>query len=289
MANLTSITISPSNPYNLVSTTRVFTATAHFSDAPPSDVSLDPTTIWASSDTAVATISNSGGSKGTATTLTISGSTVISATYGGKTGTTVLRVGLANYTRIVEPTVEDVRIGETVGNAAHNPIRRLTVPSISMFTGGITFQNSDGYAGGPAIGYTTVSGHPGNLTRLYTADEAQPDGYWVELDNTTGFVTMTFNPSQRSVGVVSSVAVDVSGNQILGGGTPVVVQIAGEAFVAATGPINAGDFLGPDSNGKIKMVPFNPASPTPILGYALENFEASFIGRVLMRIQICGE
>lgn len=289
MANLTSITISPANPYILVSTTQAFIATAHFSDAPDATITTDPTTLWASSDTSVATISNSGMTKGTATALTISGSSVISATYGGKVGTTILRVGLANYTRIVEKTVEDVRIGETVLNAAHNPILRLSVPNISMFTGGVTFINTDGYAGGPPIGWTTVSGHPGNFTRLYITNEADQDGYWVQLNNTNNYVTTSFNVNQRNVGVVSSTPVDVSGNPLASGGTPVLVQIAGEAYVAATGPINAGDFLGPDTNGKVKMVTFNPAAPTPILGYALENFAASFAGKVLMRIQICGE
>jgi len=292
MAILEYITISPTNAFNLVSTTRAFTATAHFS-SPTSTLNItsDPATLWTSSDTGVATISNSliPLTKGIATTQTISGSTIISAQYSGEVGTTILKVGLANYTRIVEQTVEGVRVGETSLTAAYNPIRKLTTPNISIFTGGITFLNADAYSAGPKIGWTTVSGHPGNFTNLYMANETQADGYWVQLNSTNGFVTTAFGSLQKNIGVLSSTALDISGNQITGGGTPALVQIAGEAYVAATGPIYAGDFLGPDVAGKVKAITFDPGLPSPILGYALESFEASFLGRVLMRIQICGE
>ncbi len=295
MAILTSITITPSNPFVLVSGTQLFSLIAHF-DFPNPDVVVgtDPTTNWTSSDTAVATITNTHDAfAGLATAQTISGSTIITATYGGKTATTTLRVGLANYSRIVEQTVDGIRDGsafsETSVTAAHNPISRLSVPTISMYSGGVVFSNANANSGGP-IGYTIVSGHPGNFTQLYIANESQLDGYWVQL-NASSYATATFNINQKNLGVVSSVSVDANGNQLLSGGNPVLVQIAGEAYVFATGPINNGDFLGPDdsNSGRVKTVPFNPANPTPILGFALENYGTTFSDKVLMRIQICGE
>ena len=288
MPNLTSITISPSNPFKLVSTTQQFTLTGHYSDASDDPLlGLDSTTVWTSGTPAVATISNAGPSKGTATILTISGSSIITAEYGGKIATTILKVGLANYSRIIEMPVEKIRDGETIGNAAHNPISRLSVPNISMYSGGVTFLNANASAGGP-IGYTTVSGHPGNFTSLYIANEVQQDGYWVQ-QNASGYATTSFSGTQKNLGVVASVSFDASGNQIGYGGNPVMVQIAGEAYVYATSPVVVGDFLGPDTGGKIKYIYFDPQSPTPILGYALENYGLSFPGMVLMRIQICGE
>lgn len=288
MATLTSVTITPANPFILVSNTQLFILTAHFSDAPDDpNAGIDPTTVWSSSDITVATISNTIPTKGVATAQTISGSTIITATYGGKTATTILRVGLANYSRIVEPTVEGVKVGETIANAAHNPISRLSAPIISMFTGGVAFSNANATSGGP-IGYTIVSGHPDNFTQLYIANEQQQVGQWVQL-NSSSYATTSFNVNQKNLGVVSSVSLNSSGNQLTAGGNPSLVQIAGEAYVFATPPINAGDFLGPDINGNVKQVPFDPGMPTPILGFALDGYGATYDGMVLMRIQICGE
>lgn len=289
MATLTSITITPSNPFILVSNSQLFTLTAHFSDAPDDPtVGTSVSTNWSSSDIAVATITNTHDAfAGVATAQTISGSTIITATYGGKTATTILKVGLANYSRIVEPTVEGVKVSETIINAAHNPISRLSAPIISMFTGGVAFTNANAVSGGP-IGYTVVSGHPDNFTQLYIANEQQQVGQWVQL-NSSSYATIAFNVNQKNLGVVSSVSLDSGGNQLTAGGNPVLVQITGEAYVQATAPINAGDFLGPDVSGKVKTVPFDPGMPTPILGFALENYSATFSGMVRMRIQICGE
>jgi hypothetical protein len=288
MANLTSITITPSDPFVLISSTQQFILTAHYSDIPDdSTIGSDPTTTWSSSNTSVATVSTTSPTKGLATTLTISGFTIISATYGGFTSTAILRVGLANYSRIVEPIVEGIRTGETSGNAAHNPILNLTLPMISTFTGGVTFSNANASSGG-AIGYTIVSGNANNPTELYIANEVQQIGKWVQL-NSSGLATTTFNSAQRNLGVVNSTSLDVNGAQLTSGGNPVLVQYLGEEYVFATSPINAGDFLGPDSNGKVKTVPFDPSNPTPILGFAMENYGVSFAGMVKMRIQICGE
>lgn len=277
MATLTSISIAPSNPFSLISSTVSFTATAHFSDTTTSSITTDA--VWTSSDTAVATISNTAGTIGRATTQTISGSTTITATYGGKAGTTVLRVGLANYIRIVEPTVD--------ATSAHNPIQKFSVPNTSMFTGGVVFVNTTNVS--TQIGYTTVSGHPGDFCKLYNTNQELSDGYWVQL-NVSGLATTTFGGTQRNLGVVSSTPLNVNGIQIgTGFKAPILVQIAGEAYVFATSPIASGDFLGPDTNGKIKTITFDPENPTPILGFALESYGTTYDGMVLMRIQICGE
>lgn len=290
MPTITSITISPTNPFILTTHTQAFTAVAHFSDAGDLDVTADSTTIWASSQTSVATIATSGPSKGTATALTISGSTIISATYGSITGTTILRVGLVNYSRIFEQSVENIKQAETTFTAPHNPIIKMTSPNFSMFSGGVAMINTVGTSGGTPIGWTVAMGHPGDFTKTYIANEQQQDGYWVQL-NSSGLATTNLNGTQRSLGVVTSISVDANGNQLSSGGNPVLVQIAGEAYVYTTDvTIVLGSFLIPDTNGKIKATTFNPASPTPIIGYALETFTTSvYTNMVLMRIQLCGE
>lgn len=298
MPTLVSVTVTPVNPFILVSQTQAFTATATYDDSSTVDVTTNVATTWTAADLPnfvgnfVATISNSGPSKGTATAGTISGGSLITATFDGYSGTSILRVGLANYTRILEQTVDPVRDGtsfnETSLTAAHNPIVRLSVPNISMFTGGVTFLNADGYSDG-YIGYTTVSAHPGDFSKLYIANEAQNFGDWVQL-NSSGNATKSFNINQRSLGIVTSVAIDANAVQLPSGGNPVLVQIAGEGYANTTdGTILTGSFLGPDTNGKVKAVTFNPSNPTPIIGYALENFGATFSNKVKMRIEMCGE
>ncbi len=290
MPTLVSISVAPSSPFILTASTQLFIATAHFSDASTLDVSLNPTTAWSSSQTSIATISNTGPSKGTATSLTLSGSTIISATYGGQTGTAILRVGLANYTRILEQAVDGVKRTETTLTAAHNPIARMTTPNFSMFSGGVTMQNSTGSSGGTAIGWTLAMGHPGDAVKLYVANEEQQDGYWVQ-QNSGGYATISFNNSQRSLGVVTSIPVDTNGNQLTSGGAPVLVQYSGEAYVFTNdNTIVRGSFLVPDANGLIKSTTFDPMNPTAIIGYSLESYNTStYPDMILMRIQLCGE
>ena len=85
---LVSITVTPENKFVGYHTTLQYTATGHFSDNTSQDITTSVT--WSSSDTAVATISNQTGSKGLATTDGVSGTTVITATLGNISGSTLL-------------------------------------------------------------------------------------------------------------------------------------------------------------------------------------------------------
>ena len=58
MATLTSITVSPANQFKLINTTQQFAATAHYSDAADAPITTNSAIVWASSNTAVATIDN---------------------------------------------------------------------------------------------------------------------------------------------------------------------------------------------------------------------------------------
>jgi len=276
MPTITSVTVTPVNPFILINETQQFTAIAHFSDAADLDVTNDISTTWSSATTSVATINSSG----LATALTISGSTVISATYNSQIGTSVLKVGLANYSRIFEQVVQ--------ANVDRDPVTKLTSSNLSMFTGGVVFLNNNNAAAN--LGWTILSSHPDELTKAYIANEQQQIGNWLQL-KANGNATIDFSvPNQKNLGVASSTSVDENGNQLVAGGNPILIQTAGEAYVSTTdGTIVLGSFLGPDVSGKIKKIPFDPMNPTPILGYALENFAQTFSNMVLMRIQICGE
>ena len=84
-ATLTSITITPANPTIGVGTTQSFTATGTFSDQ--TTVNLTTQVAWASSDTTKAVIATNGLATGVA-----AGTTTITATLNGVSGSTVLTV-----------------------------------------------------------------------------------------------------------------------------------------------------------------------------------------------------
>lgn len=296
MPTLISVTVSPPNPYILIGTQQQFTATAHYSDAAPADITNDSLTAWDVGSTgtlsnAVASINNTIPNKGLATANSVSGYTVIRATYQGFTGTAVLRVGLTNYTQIWEQLVENTKVSSLPNFAAHNPIAKLSVSNFSLMTGGVMFLNQTGTSNGSPIGWTTVSGHPDSFATQYIAYEQQYDGYWVGL-RSDGYATTNLSAITKNLGIVTTTCVDVNQNPLTNGGYPVFVQLAGEAYVYTQDvTITLGCWLGPDTAtiGGVKNIGFSISTTTPTLGYALENYSATYQNMVKMRIQICGE
>jgi hypothetical protein len=86
---LSSISVSPLNQSVPADSTLQFTATGHYSDGTTQDITT--TVTWSSSDTAVATISNTAGTNGLASGVA-KGSTTIAATQGTPSGQTAFDV-----------------------------------------------------------------------------------------------------------------------------------------------------------------------------------------------------
>ena len=87
---LSSIAVTPASPAHLkVGATQQFTATGTYSDGTNNNVTASAT--WSSSNTTVATISNTSGSQGLATAAAL-GSTTITATVNTIKGSTSLAV-----------------------------------------------------------------------------------------------------------------------------------------------------------------------------------------------------
>ena len=86
---LISIAVTPANPLVTAGATEQFTATGTFTGGRTQDVTQSVT--WSSSAATVATISNTNGSRGLATTLA-AGTTTITASHNGISGTTLLTV-----------------------------------------------------------------------------------------------------------------------------------------------------------------------------------------------------
>lgn len=84
VVSLTSIDVDPVSTEVQETATRQFTATANYSDGSTGDITTS--VLWASSNTAIAVISNTAGSKGVATGMAIGGPVTITAAKDGISG-----------------------------------------------------------------------------------------------------------------------------------------------------------------------------------------------------------
>ena len=163
-ATLNSIAVTPTNPTIAKGTTAEFNATGIYSDTTTQDLSTQVT--WASGDDTVATISNAVDRKGIATAVN-TGQTLISATFGGITGTTNLSVSSARLNAItVVPTHPTIAKGTTrqftaTGTYSDSTTQDLTsqVTWSSSNTSVATISNaidSGGLATAQGTGTTTI-------------------------------------------------------------------------------------------------------------------------------------
>ncbi len=106
---VTTIQVTPTNPTAELGITQAFVATAVYDDSSTGAVTGGAT--WTSSDTTVASVGNTGASTGVATPLK-AGSTTITATYQGVSGTTLLTVGGGRLNSIaITPSPLSVAVG----------------------------------------------------------------------------------------------------------------------------------------------------------------------------------
>lgn len=168
-ATLTAIGVTPAAPGIPLGTTQAFTATGTFSDSTVQDLTTQVS--WTSSSTDVATISNSAGSQGLATSKSV-GNTTIAAARGAISGSTPLTVTAATLTRItVTPNPAAVPKGTTraltaTGTYSDASTRDLTT-SVTWSTadadiatvsnGGLLGTGSAGEVTGVELGTTTAT------------------------------------------------------------------------------------------------------------------------------------
>jgi uncharacterized protein YjdB len=106
---VTAIQVTPTNPTAVLGINQAFVATAVYDDSSTGAVTAGAT--WTSSDTTVASVGNTGASTGVATPLK-AGSTTITASYQGVSGTTLLAVGGGKLTSIaITPSPLSVAVG----------------------------------------------------------------------------------------------------------------------------------------------------------------------------------
>jgi hypothetical protein len=181
MAALVSIQVTPANPSIANGTTQQFIATGIYADFTTQNLTSSVT--WTSSNTGVATISNTAGLNGLATSSTV-GVTTITATSGLISGHTTLTVTAATLVSIVvTPANPSIANGTTqqfiaTGIFTAGPAQNLTtsVTWTSSNTGVATISNAVGFNGlatSLSVGGTTITATlgliSGNTTLTVTA------------------------------------------------------------------------------------------------------------------------
>ena len=163
-ATITAISVSPSGRTIPTSTQLAFTATGTFSDSSTQVVTTDAT--WASSDTAVATV----GPEGQATAVA-PGSTNVSATFGGITGSASLTVSSVTLKSIaVAPTAAVLAPASVL---SYNATGTFSDGSTANITNAVTWSSSAsnvasigsyGQVTGQSAGTATITARQGSVS-----------------------------------------------------------------------------------------------------------------------------
>lgn len=182
--SLVSLDIRPATPSVPLGNSGQFTATGTYNDATTRD--LTALVTWGSSDTAVATISNSAGTNGRATTLA-TGSSVITATSGSVSASTTLTVTAAALVSIdITPVSPSTLLGTPVqfsatGNYTDASSHDITVTATwsSSATSVATVSNTAGSKGlatpiSPGTTNITVQSSTVSGSTLLTVTDAPP-------------------------------------------------------------------------------------------------------------------
>jgi len=167
-ATLVSIAVAPAIPVVPLGGNQAFIATGTYTDG--STQNITDTVQWSSDTTTVATISNQSGSQGVATAVS-SGNAIVSATSGSVTGSTVLTVASANLVSIaVTPSAPSIALGTTqqftaTGTYSDGSTQNLTSTAAwSSDTVSTATINTAGLANSVGTGTATISATLGSVT-----------------------------------------------------------------------------------------------------------------------------
>ncbi|MBI5364734.1 MAG: Ig-like domain-containing protein, partial [Planctomycetes bacterium] len=137
-ATLDSIDVTPSHPAAALGTLQAFTATGTYTDGTTQELTTAAT--WSTSSSAIATVSNAGGSHGLATTVAV-GTATITAALGGVSGSTTFTVSAADLVEIaVSPDVASIAKGTTL---AFSALALFTDGTRQILTDQVTWSSSD--------------------------------------------------------------------------------------------------------------------------------------------------
>lgn len=215
-ANIESIELSPVAPSLPIGQQLQLTAFGHYSDSSMVDITASAT--WDSSDKTIAIVSNADASKGLATGLA-DGTTTISATLSGITGTQTLRVrDIEIVSIVVTPNNASLPVGEHLqynAMATFNDSSQAAVTDIVTWHVGSTLVADIGNAAGDH-GQATAIG-VGNTTVWCTSGNGVASSP-VQLSVTSASLSsITVAPDNQSVVLGSQVNFTATGHYTDGG------------------------------------------------------------------------
>jgi uncharacterized protein YjdB len=228
---LSSITVTPGSPTAVVNTTAQFTAIGTWSDGSAQDVTSQ--VVWASVDTSIATVDNSGLATALAT-----GSTSVSATLGIVSGFTTLTVDPASLVSIViTPDQTSVPAGISESFVATGIFNNGSAQPLVSASWGSTDSNvaaidNTGNATTLTAGTVTISATSGLVTGTTTFTVLP-----------AALVSISFSPSAPSLPLGTSVQLTAIGlftdgsTQVLsvtwGSSDPTVISVDSNGFATS--------------------------------------------------------
>jgi uncharacterized protein YjdB len=280
-----SISVTPANPVISLGASQQFTATGTFSDGTTQDISTQAT--WTSSITTVAIMNNNG----LATALT-AGTTTITATYGGASGSTTLTVSSAALSSIaITPANPSLPGGANqqftaTGTFSDGTTRDITTQA--TWTSSITtvaIMNNNGLATALTAGTTTITATYGTVTGSTTltvstatlssvaitpANASLPGGTTQQFTATATFSDGTTRDITTQVAWSSSNAAVA----IINGNGLALAISAGAATITATYGIVTGSTFLTVSTATLSSIAITPANSSVLIG-AIQQFTAT--------------
>jgi uncharacterized protein YjdB len=275
---LVSIAVTPANSTIANQTTTQFTATGTYSDN--SKQNITASVSWSSSDSSVATISN------TAPTLGLArgagpGTTTITATSGAISGNTTLTVTSATATSLaIAPVTPTISLGLTqqfTATATFSDNTKQDVTGVTQWkssTTNVASMTVSGLASGLNVGTTTISGtfETVSASTVLTVNAAnlksislQPaDGSIAQGTKKQMVAKGTFNDgSTRDISFLVTWSSSNSGIVTIGSGSAIAVANApGSVTITATLGSVTGSTSLTVTNATISSVFVSPANPS---------------------------
>jgi len=196
-AAVVSIAVAPATVSLPKGATQQLTATATYTDATTQDVTADPGTTWTSGAVGVATVS----ATGLVTAVATTGTATITASSGGKSGTTAVSAAPAAVTSIaVTPATATVAVGMTQQLTATATMTDGTTPDVSAlatWTSSVTTVATVSTAG-------LVTGVGASGTTTITADYGGKQGTATITGAAKVLVSIAVAPGTASLAVGES-------------------------------------------------------------------------------------
>ena len=255
---LVSIALAPATARITAGQTQAFTATGSYDNSNAVDITTQVT--WSSGNTAVAQVSNAGGSNGVATSL-IAGTATITAALSGVQGTATLTVGQpALVSIVVAPATATITVGATQAYTvravyANGTTGNLTGANWSSSSAAVATITAGGGGGGGGGGATArgVAAGTVTITATYTSgSNSFSDTATLTVTAPRTLIAIRLVPASATIRVNGSQAYTVDGDYSDGTTTPIATGVTlttSDGTVAAVAGGGRGGIVGLLVNG----------------------------------------